>query len=104
MPPARRCGREVGMTANTSAALPLGPLDAERTELLLRVVDGLEPATLQWLSGFAAGVAHERAAGRVGVPSAAVAQATRPESTARLTVIYGSQTGNSKRIAERLGR
>jgi sulfite reductase (NADPH) flavoprotein alpha-component len=33
-----------------------------------------------------------------------VASAARSEPTARLTVVYGSQTGNSKRIAERLGR
>jgi sulfite reductase (NADPH) flavoprotein alpha-component len=28
----------------------------------------------------------------------------RAEATARLTIVYGSQTGNSRRIAERLGR
>ena len=50
------------MTAIPAANLPLGPLDPERGELLRRVVDGLEPAALQWLSGFAAGVA--RALGR----------------------------------------
>ena len=55
------------MSATPVSALPLGPLDPERSELLLRVVDGLEPATLQWLSGFAAGVAHERALGGPGV-------------------------------------
>ena len=32
---------------------------------------GLEPASLQWLSGFAAGVAYERAAGRAGGVAAA---------------------------------
>ena len=97
-------GREIlfFMTANSVATLPLGPLDAERSELLLRVVEGLEPATLQWLSGFAAGVAHERALGRAGV--ATPSPAARPESTGRLTIVYGSQTGNSKRIAEKLGR
>lgn len=94
------------MTANNVTALPLGPLDAERTELLLRVVDGLDPATLQWLSGFAAGVAHERATGRPANSAAVAAPvpAVRPEAAGRLTIIYGSQTGNSKRIAERLGR
>ena len=59
-------GESILMSANTVAAIPLGPLDPERTELLLRVVEGLEPSTLQWLSGFAAGVAHERASGRPG--------------------------------------
>lgn len=93
------------MSANNATALPLGPLDAERSELLLRVVDGLEPATLQWLSGFAAGVAHERALARSGTTSVpAPIPATRPEATARLAIVYGSQTGNGKRIAERLGR
>ena len=88
------------MSANTVSTLPLGPLDPERSELLLRVVEGLEPATLEWLSGFAAGVAFERATGRVSP----AAPAARAEPTARLTIIYGSQTGNGKRIAERLGR
>ena len=95
------------MSANIVTTLPLGPLDPERTDLLLRVVEGLEPSTLQWLSGFAAGVAHERASGRLGVSLPAgpvVAPAARAEPTARLTIVYGSQTGNSKRIAERLGR
>jgi sulfite reductase (NADPH) flavoprotein alpha-component len=97
------------MSANKVTTLPLGPLDPERTELLLRVVEGLEPATLQWLSGFAAGVAHERASGRglaVALPTGApaAAPAARAEPTARVTIVYGSQTGNSKRIAEKLGR
>jgi sulfite reductase (NADPH) flavoprotein alpha-component len=92
------------MSSNPVAAVPLGPLDSERSELLLRVVDGLEPATLQWLSGFAAGIAHERALNRGGVPAAAPLPAARQESAARLTIVYGSQTGNGKRIAERLGR
>ena len=95
------------MSASILTTLPLGPLDPERTELLLRVVEGLEPATLQWLSGFTAGVAHERAAVRAGGSLAAapvIPPAVRAEPTARLTIVYGSQTGNSKRLAERLGR
>jgi len=97
------------MSANMVSTLPLGPLDPERTELLLRVVEGLEPSTLQWLSGFAAGVAHERTSGRglaaaLSVGAASPAPAARAEPTARVTIVYGSQTGNSKRIAEKLGR
>jgi sulfite reductase (NADPH) flavoprotein alpha-component len=95
------------MTANTAVSLPLGPLDPERSELLRRVVDGLEPASLQWLSGFASGVAYARGQGdpvrNEGLSSSA-AVAARPESAARLAIVYGSQTGNGKRIAERLGR
>ena len=89
------------MSANIISSLPLGPLDSERSELLLRVVEGLEPASLQWLSGFAAGVAYERAAGRAGgVPLPAAPS----QASARLTIVYGSQTGNGRRIAERLAR
>jgi sulfite reductase (NADPH) flavoprotein alpha-component len=95
------------MTANTAVSLPLGPLDPERSELLRRVVDGLEPASLQWLSGFASGVAYARSQGdqvRHEASGPATAVAARPESAARLAIVYGSQTGNGKRIAERLGR
>ena len=97
------------MTASTAVALPLGPLDPERGELLRRVVDGLDPAGLQWLSGFAAGIAHARSGGAAVVepaslPAAAAAPAPRAEASSRLAVVYGSQTGNGRRIAERLGQ
>jgi sulfite reductase (NADPH) flavoprotein alpha-component len=99
------CGVSRSMTANSLSTLPLGPLDPERSELLLRVVEGLEPATLQWLSGFAAGVAHERAARQGGVVALpAAAPAGRAEPQGRLTIVYGSQTGNSKRVAEKVAR
>ncbi|HSJ96017.1 MAG TPA: assimilatory sulfite reductase (NADPH) flavoprotein subunit [Myxococcota bacterium] len=99
------------MTAIPADTLPLGPLDAERGELLRRVVDGLEPAALHWLSGFAAGVAHARApgvatSGIANLPSAVPVPSVAPQAgaAARLAVVYGSQTGNGRRIAERLGR
>lgn len=95
------------MTASTAAVLPPGPLDPERSELLDRLVTGLEPATLQWVSGFTAGVAYARSAAvasAASTPLPVVTPASRAEPTARLAVVYGSQTGNGKRIAERLGR
>ena len=97
------------MTATTAVSLPLGPLDPERSDFLRRVVDGLEPASLHWLSGFAAGVAYARGHGGVAAAvevsgAAAPIAAPRAEAAARLAVVYGSQTGNGRRIAERLGR
>jgi sulfite reductase (NADPH) flavoprotein alpha-component len=96
------------MASNSAAAVRMGPLDRERSALLQRVVDGLEPSSLHWLSGFAAGVAHARSqadAALLEEPSErATAAAVRQEPTAHLAVVYGSQTGNGKRIAERLGR
>jgi sulfite reductase (NADPH) flavoprotein alpha-component len=95
------------VSAIIAEVLPRGPLDAERGELLHRVIDGLDPVALNWVSGFAAGVAYARLRG-VAVPEAA-APATAPaaprsEATARVAVVYGSQTGNGRRIAERLGQ
>ena len=43
------------MSANIVTTLPLGPLDPERTELLLRVVEGLEPSTPAVALGFCRG-------------------------------------------------
>ncbi len=96
------------MTTSTAATLPLGPLDRERSELLRRVVDGLDPVSLQWLSGFAAGVGYARGQ-TTAVVDAALGTApsmpvARQEPASRFAVVYGSQTGNGKRIAERLGR
>jgi len=90
------------MSANPNQVAALGPFDPEQAQLLTRLIDGLDAPKLQWLSGFAAGVAHERAAGSPLL--ATIAAAPRGEPAARLAVLYGSQTGNGKRIAERLGR
>lgn len=73
------------------------PLDAERHALLQRLTDGLDAATLWWLSGFLAGLARPQAAVAVSLPVAAA-----PGEASTLTIVYGSQTGNARRAAERL--
>ncbi len=75
------------------SSLPAGvlPLDTEQTNNLQAAVSGLTPLQLQWVSGYAAGLA---AADR----AAAVAGA----SDERLTVLYGSQTGNGEALAKAL--
>ncbi|MFN7784018.1 MAG: assimilatory sulfite reductase (NADPH) flavoprotein subunit [Lysobacterales bacterium] len=86
------------MTALT--ALPdLGtlPLPAATTLApIARALDGLDPASLWWLSGYAAGLARGALAGGAAAPQ--VEAVVLP----RLTVLYGSQTGNAKRTAEAL--
>jgi sulfite reductase (NADPH) flavoprotein alpha-component len=86
------------MTALT--ALPdLGtlPLPAATTLApIARALDGLDPASLWWLSGYAAGLA------RGGLAGASAAPQSEARSLPRLTVLYGSQTGNAKRTAEAL--
>jgi sulfite reductase (NADPH) flavoprotein alpha-component len=73
-------------------------LGEERSALLQRVVEGLPPETLQWLSGYLAGLATQRGPVQESAP-APVAQAV-PE--AWLTIVYGTQTNNSRMLAERL--
>jgi sulfite reductase (NADPH) flavoprotein alpha-component len=78
----------------------LVPLPEEKTGLLLRLVDGLDQAALQWLSGYAAGLAaHASAQTRETLALAAVES---PQQ--QLTIVFGSQTGNAKRLAEALAR
>src|SRR5512134_2753237 len=96
------------MNATTALDLPFAPLDEERSESLRRVVDDLPPEALQWISGFTAGLAYARSRGNLAVaepvPVPAAPAVARAEPAARLAIVYGSQTGNGKRIAERLGR
>ncbi|RYZ73297.1 MAG: assimilatory sulfite reductase (NADPH) flavoprotein subunit [Lysobacteraceae bacterium] len=71
----------------------------ERKALLARVVEGLDGPSLWWLSGYAAGLAH---AGPAPQPGLAVLPGGATQSSQRLTVVYGSQTGNARREAEKI--
>lgn len=75
-------------------------LDQKQTDKLQIAVSDLSPAQLQWVSGYAAGLA---AAGGVGsVTDAQTAADTA--ATESLTVLYGSQTGNGESLAEALSQ
>src|SRR5688572_12115169 len=87
---------------------PTLPLDAERVDLLASLVRGLDAPGLLWISGYAAGLAAATNAVRsaAGV-AAAVLPTVLPAADANAscvaTILYGSQTGNGRRIAEALG-
>lgn len=85
------------MTA--AATVPPSPLPEDRRVLLTRLVDGLDGNSLWWLSGFAAGLAQGTSPTALTVIPGG--QAAQPAQT-RLTVVYGSQTGNARRAAEQL--
>ncbi len=74
------------------------PLDDEQTTRLQDAVTGLTSAQLQWVSGYAAGLAAAGAA-TVAPPVAPVA-----DPGSGLTILYGTQTGNAERIAGALAR
>ena len=86
---------------NAVVNLPVSPpLPEGKAPLLAQLTEGLDAASLWWLSGYAAGLAGRTAvvlADQI-VPPVAGASA----DVARLSIVYGSQTGNSKRLAERL--
>jgi len=68
------------------------PLDQEQTNSLQSAVAGLTPLQLQWVSGYAAGLA---AADQQPLAITAVGSAGEQS----LTVLYGSQTGNGEEVA-----
>ena len=73
-----------------------GPLNADKSALLARLVEGLQPAELYWVAAWVAAQAQSQGGAPVAVPVPAKAIGER------LTIVYGSQTGNAKRIAEQL--
>ena len=83
-------------------ARPLTPLPADKAAQLTRLAEGLDADTLYWLSGYLAALGAQR---RIA-PSAPATPAAKEVAAApaTLTIVYGSQTGNARRIAEALAR
>lgn len=85
------------MSAVISHGLLSTPLNADKQAALAQLVEGLTPAELYWVAAWSASLAAQgQATGPAATPSAARAVADR------LTIVYGSQTGNAKRVAEQL--
>jgi len=79
------------------AASTIGPpLDSAQTEKVQDALNGLTSAQLQWVSGYVAGLAAAQGTAQ----SAFIEPATDPDNT--LTILYGSQTGNGRGVAEEL--
>ncbi len=87
------------MPALAVTQLPVTPLPAEKSLLAAQLIEGLDAHALHWLSGYMAGAAARSVSVGVAIPAAPVAAAAQ---RLRLTVLYGSQTGNAKRVAEEL--
>jgi sulfite reductase (NADPH) flavoprotein alpha-component len=83
------------LNAVVASELLSTPLDADKTTLLARLVEGLHPAELYWIAAWSAALASR-------IQSSAAAPVPIKANAERLTIIYGSQTGNAKRIAEQL--
>lgn len=72
------------------------PLDEQQHKQLQDAVSGLTTAQLQWVSGFAAGLAAS------GASLSKSAERTSETDRPQLTVLVGSQTGNGDGIARQL--
>lgn len=71
----------------------LGPLSIDQGVLLKRLIETLTPDQINWVSGYLAGFGAE--------PSDWSQSATGASEPLALTVLYGSETGNAKLVAER---
>lgn len=99
---------------------PLATLPSERADALLEAVRRLSNEDLTWLSGYSAGIAAARAGlaaptsitarGIASVPASAAAPpvAAAPAAGATphvpVTVLYGTHSGTSRRLAEQLAQ
>ena len=86
------------MNAALKSLPPAPTLDADKLALLARLTQGLASADLYWIAAYSAAAA-------VRAPDEAALVAVdepMPDAGERLTIVYGSQTGNSRRVAERL--
>jgi sulfite reductase (NADPH) flavoprotein alpha-component len=89
------------MSASPAFSAPPSLLSPAQSDLVETLTASLDGAGLWWLSGYAAGLARAQAlpaARPVAVPAADA----QPAPT--LTIVYGSQTGNAKRVAESLAQ
>lgn len=89
------------MSASPAFSAPPSLLTQAQSALVEQLTTNLDGAGLWWLSGYAAGLARAQtlpAARPVAVP------VTEAQPAPTLTIVYGSQTGNAKRVAESLGQ
>src|SRR5262245_60022954 len=83
-------------TALQSTDSPLGTSEVERLAALVRELTREE---LLWTSGYLAGLAAARGETAASAP----VSSPLPARAATWTVLYGSQTGHGRSVAERLG-
>ena len=84
--------------------VPAGVLSQDQATLLGQLTEQLDASRLWWLSGYAAGLAQGRAPVAASFAAIASTGIEQVADTTRLTVVYGSQTGNAKRVAEALSQ
>lgn len=82
----------------SSLVAQASPLSEQQVKQLQGLVSQLNPIQQAWVSGYLA------ASAQLAGQSVAVAPSAVAAPAATLTVLYGSQTGNAKHVAEDLGK
>ncbi|NEV63542.1 assimilatory sulfite reductase (NADPH) flavoprotein subunit [Thiorhodococcus minor] len=83
------------MMAPTQLTAASGPLDDRQLDTLHAALRGLSSTQLAWASGYLAGLCQGEIPAAPGAPEA--------PPVAAISLLYGSQTGNAKAVAQRLG-
>ncbi|WP_315853247.1 assimilatory sulfite reductase (NADPH) flavoprotein subunit [Alteromonas oceanisediminis] len=79
-----------------------GVLSPEQWNLITQAIAPLNRDQLTWVSGYLAGLAANGNEQAGAATSAAVSAAAQTSTTQTFTVMYGTQTGNAKGIAQKL--
>lgn len=82
----------------SSLVAQASPLSEQQVKQLQGLVSQLNPIQQAWVSGYLA------ASAQLAGQSVAVAPSAVAAPAATLTVLYGSQTGNAKHVAQDLGK
>ncbi|RVU86398.1 assimilatory sulfite reductase (NADPH) flavoprotein subunit [Leucothrix sargassi] len=77
-------------------------LTPQQIEQAAATVNGLSPAQQVWVSGYLYGLSSQQTGTDANVAELSVGAAAAPAVAQKVTVLYGSQTGNSRKIAEKL--
>jgi len=81
------------------------PFNQEQTELLNRLLPTLTESQKFWLSGYLAACQPSAVLGSLGAQTTAVpSQGVGKPASKEVTILYGSQTGNSLGLAKRTGK
>lgn len=87
------------MSINQLSALA-SPLNDQQIDQLKLAAAESSPQQLAWISGYFWGLSQSQSPAAVSAPASNVLTAAKPAGT--LTIIYASQTGNAKGVAEAL--
>ena len=82
--------------SSSSSSTPGVVIGPDQVRALDVILDQLDTAALHWVSGYAAGLAKARLSTTTSI-AAVTAPATKP-----VTVLFGTHTGNSRKVAEQL--